>query len=128
MRPILLAKNKVASNTPANTPSAKLCVYTTTATVVIITILVDNGNLRMSFTELQEKVPIDTIIITATSAAIGICLIQSLKNTTIINKKKPATKVDKRPRPPDLMLITDCPIIAQPAIPPNKPAPILAIP
>src|SRR5690554_4590946 len=99
--------SKVVSNTSVNTPSDRLCVYASTVTVVIITILVDNENLRMSFTELQEKVPIDTIIITATSAAIGICLIQSLKNTTIINKKKPATKVDKRPRPPDLMLITD---------------------
>src|SRR5699024_4567483 len=32
------------------------------------------------------------------------------------------------PLPPDFTLITDCPIIAQPAIPPKKPVTILAIP
>src|SRR3546814_20338810 len=44
------------------------------------------------------------------------------------NRKAPAVKVDKRPRPPDVTLITDCPIIAQPPMPPKKAATILAPP
>ncbi len=43
-------------------------------------------------------------------------------------KNSPAISVDSLPRPPDFTLITDCPIIAQPAIPPKKPLIILAIP
>ena len=42
-----------------------------------------------------------------TSAAIGIKLTQSLKNTTIMSNIAPARKVDKRVRPPDFTLITD---------------------
>nr|AAM08080.1 hypothetical protein [Providencia rettgeri] len=44
------------------------------------------------------------------------------------SKNIPAEKLDKRPRPPDFTLIIDWPIIAQPAIPPSKPEPMLAIP
>ena len=44
------------------------------------------------------------------------------------SKNAPAKKVESRPLPPDLTLITDCPIIAQPAMPPKNPATILAIP
>ena len=40
----------------------------------------------------------------------------------------PAQKVDKRPRPPDFTLITDWPIMAQPAMPPMKPVAMLATP
>src|SRR5690625_7766639 len=90
---------------------AKLWVKTTTTTVAIMTIFVDRGCFLRSLTELHEKVPIDTMIITATKAAMGICLSHSSKNTIKINKKTPAEKVDKRPRPPDFTLITDCPII-----------------
>src|SRR5690606_23884090 len=127
-RPILLAKNRAANNTPTKTPMARLCVVTTTATVVIITTLVEIGCFLMFFSESHEKVPIETIIITATKAAIGICFIQLSKNRTIINKKTPAARVDRRPRPPDFTLMIDWPIIAQPAMPPNKPEPMLAIP
>ena len=93
-----------------------------------ITILVDIGCFLKSVIELHEKVPIATIIITATKAAIGICFNHGPRNTTIINKNTPADSVDNRPRPPDFILIIDCPIIAQPAIPPRKPVNILATP
>lgn len=70
----------------------------------------------------------ETMIITATSAAMGIWPTQSLRNTTISNSTTPAISVDRRVRPPDFTLITDCPIIAQPAMPPNSPETILAMP
>ena len=123
-----MAKNNDANKTPTNTPRARLWLQTTTTTVAIMTVLVDNGFCLKSRIDFQLNVPIDTMIITATSAAIGIRSIHWSRNTTIISKKLPAIKVDKRPRPPDLILITDCPIIAQPAIPPKSPAPILAMP
>jgi hypothetical protein len=53
---------------------------------------------------------------------------QSPRNTTINSRKTPAMKVDSRPRPPDFTLITDWPIIAQPAMPPMKPVAKLATP
>ena len=68
------------------------------------------------------------MIITATNAAMGICRTQSLKNNKSSSRKMPALSVDKRPRPPDFTLITDWPIIAQPAMPPRKPLAILATP
>ncbi|MCY1423353.1 hypothetical protein D9M71_390620 [compost metagenome] len=82
-------------------------VKTTTTTVATITMLVESGNLRRLRSESQLKVPIDTMIITATSAAMGIWLTQSLRNTTINSSTTPAIRVDKRVRPPDFTLITD---------------------
>src|SRR5690554_769606 len=128
MSPTLRAKNKALSNTPSNTPNAKLWVTTTTATVLSITIEELFGWLRKATTDDQLKVPIDTMIITATTAALGICATQSPKKTTSISKNTPAIKVDKRVRPPDLTLITDCPIMAQPAMPPKNPEAMLAVP
>ena len=76
----------------------------------------------------QLKVPIETMIITATSAAIGIRATIGPANTTMTSRTTPAISVDRRPRPPDFTLITDWPIIAQPAMPPSKPAAMLAMP
>ncbi len=76
----------------------------------------------------QSNVAIDTIIITATSDAIGMIEIISLIKTTIIKRAIPATKVESLPLPPDFTLMTDCPIIAHPAMPPIHPLAILAIP
>ena len=83
---------------------------------------------RRFLIEDQLKVPIDTMIMTATSAAIGIRLTRSPINTMRMSRMMPAAKVERRPRPPDCTLITDCPIIAQPAMPPKKPATMLATP
>src|SRR5690606_24705719 len=116
------------SSTPASTPNARLWVTTTTATVTSMTILVDSGYFFRSVMEDQLKVPIETMIITATRAAMGIWLTQSLRNTTRTNSTAPATRQDNRVRPPDFTLITDWPIMAQPAIPPMSPEAILATP
>src|SRR5690606_40178769 len=89
-------------------------------TVASITRLLLAGCSRRLRKDSQLKVPIDTIIITATNAAIGICDTHSSRNTTRISSMTPATSVDRRPRPPDFTLITDWPIIAQPAMPPRK--------
>ncbi len=124
----LLAKNSDASNTPTNTPKARLCVQTTTITVLIMTTLVESGYFFRLRMDCQSNVPIETIIITATSAAMGMRATQSLRKTTRTNKTDPATRVDRRPRPPDLTLITDWPIMAHPAMPPRSPEPILAMP
>ena len=78
--------------------------------------------------EMEPLMGPDTMIMTATSAAMGIWRTQSLKNSSNSNKKMPALSVDRRPRPPDFTLMTDCPIIAQPAIPPRKPLAMLATP
>jgi len=111
-----------------STPWARSCVATVTTTVASITALELFGCSRRLRTESQLKVPIETMIITATSAAMGICLTHSPRNTTRISRTTPATSVDRRPRPPDFTLITLWPIMAQPAMPPMKPVAMLATP
>ena len=68
------------------------------------------------------------MIITATRAAIGICRTQSLSTRMRKSRNTPANRDESRPRPPDLTLMTDWPIIAQPAMPPKKPATMLPTP
>ena len=64
----------------------------------------------------------------ATSAGIGICPTMSPSTTMRNSSIAPAVNVDSLPRPPDFTLIIDCPIIAQPAMPPMKPVQVLASP
>ena len=116
------------SSTPTPTPSARLCVPTTVITVASITRLERRGCLRKSFSELQLNVPIDTMIMMATSAGIGISPTMSPSTTSRNSRNAPAVKVDSRPRPPERTLITDWPIMAQPAMPPKKPVMKLAMP
>jgi|GEM_PF-6868722 len=78
--------------------------------------------------EAQLKVPMETMIITATSAGIGMRPTQGPSTASRNSRKAPATKVDSRPRPPELTLITDWPIMAQPPMPPNRAATMLALP
>ena len=78
--------------------------------------------------EFQLNVPIDTMIITATSAGMGICPTTGPSTASRNSRKAPATKVDSRLRPPDVTLITDCPIIAHPPMPPTSAAATLAPP
>ena len=47
----------------------------------------------------HEKVPIDTMIMIATSAGIGICATQSPRNTTRISSTVPAGKAPSQPGP-----------------------------
>ncbi|VTR26583.1 Uncharacterised protein [Actinobacillus pleuropneumoniae] len=44
------------------------------------------------------------------------------------SRNTPETKVDNRVRPPDFTLITVCPIMAQPAMPPKNPVITLEMP
>ncbi len=127
-RDTLVAKLSEAISTPVSTPKARLCVATTTATVASMTTLVERGCVRRLAMERQENVPMETIIITATSAAIGIWETQLRRNTIRQSSTTPAVRVESRPRPPDFTLITDCPIIAQPAIPPIKDVQMFAMP
>ncbi len=73
IRPTLRAKNSADSSTPVSTPLARSCVATVTITVPSITSEELLGCSRNSANERQWKVPMLTMIITATSAAIGIC-------------------------------------------------------
>ena len=69
-----------------------------------------------------------TINITPTSAAIGIISIKEEVYKININKNKAAAIPAILVLPPDLTLIIDCPIIAQPPIPPKNPVTVLAKP
>src|SRR5699024_1229082 len=112
-REILATKMKVLKMTPITTPIAKLLVYKITATVTIITTDSDFGACFKIVNELQLNVVIATIIIIPTRTGMGISTTISPKTIIKNNKNAPATKVDKRPRPPDFTLITDRPINAQ---------------
>ena len=113
--------------TPAITAIARSC-HTVIAETLMSTNASAFGILPIILKLLQAKVPITTINITPTRAAIGMSSITLDPNKTKINKDSAATIPDKRPRPPELTLIIDCPIIAHPPIPPNKPFRKLALP
>ncbi len=83
---------------------------------------------RTILSEAHSKVPITTINMTPTNAAIEIISISGARKSTNISKQTAAVMPDSRPRPPELTLISDWPIIAQPPMPPNKPHTKLAAP
>ena len=124
----LRAKKMPESSTPTRTPCARSWVATVTATVASMTMLELFGCTRRSASDLHEKVPIETMTITATSAAIGMVRTTSPSTRMRKSRKQPAKSVDRRPRPPDFTLMTDWPIMAQPAMPPNRPATMFAAP
>ena len=68
------------------------------------------------------------LIITATRAAIGICLSQGPASRIIASRLTPENRVESRVRPPLSTFITDWPTRAQPAMPPNRDATIFAMP
>ena len=77
----------------------------------------------------QSIVPTETMIITATSAAIGILATAPPNPTTRTSRNTPARNVEIRVRAPEtLTLIIVWPIMAQPPIPPNKPVTMFATP
>ncbi len=80
---------------------------TTTTTVDTMTMEDERGWVRSVLIDDHENVPIETMIITATSAAIGIWLTRSPSTTMRKSRKTPAQKLDSRPRPPDFTLIID---------------------
>ena len=113
------------------TPIARLWVQTVTTTVVTMTAVSLLGS-RLSVlgaTLCQLKVATETMIMTATKAAIGIIPTRSPNPTTRMRRKRPARKVEIRVRAPEaLTLIMVCPTMAQPPIPPKKPESMLATP
>ena len=120
-----------ATFTPAMTPYARLPVATVTATVTSMTMFSLSG-IRLSVAGwmlCQSKVPTETMIITATSTAIGIRPTASPSPTTRPSRKRPAKNVEMRVRAPEtLTLIIVWPIIAQPPMPPMRPLAMLAMP
>ncbi len=77
---------------------ARLWVIRVAATVVTMTVVSPQGmRLRAAGVMLcQSKVGTDTMIITATSAAIGITATTSPRATTRIRRNVPARNVDRR--------------------------------
>ena len=110
---------------------ARLWVATTTTTVATMTMVSLLGIRRSVAGRMlcQSKVPTETMIMTATSAAIGMTATTSPRPTTRISRKTPARKVEIRVRAPEaLTLIIVWPIMAQPPMPPKKPVTMLATP
>ena len=102
-----------------------------TTTVDSITPVSDFGIRRRvrGWIECQSKVPTETMIITATRAAIGISATTSPMPTTRTSRNVPARKVESRVRAPETFtLIMVWPIIAQPPMPPKKPVMTFAAP
>ena len=113
--------------TPAITATAK-SFQTVIPETMTITKASEKGILFKIRKLLQANVPITTINITPTKAAIGICSISGAPYNTKISKAIAAVAPESLPRPPESTLIIDCPIMAQPPIPPNNPLRILALP
>ncbi|MCY1433424.1 hypothetical protein D9M71_494520 [compost metagenome] len=94
-------------------------------TVITVTAMITstsfNGTLFSTRNEAQAKVCCDTTNITPTSAASGMRSISGDRNRMNNRIDTPATTPDKRPRPPELRLITVWPIMAHPPMPPNAP-------
>src|SRR6195952_1071883 len=127
-RATLKAKKTPLSTTPIATPTARLDVATVTPTVATMTALDTLGWVTRVRSDDQSKVSIDTMTMMATSAATGTCDTQGFSATIRISRSAPANKVESRPRPPYFTLLTVCPIIPQPAMPPNRLAARLARP
>ena len=69
----------------------------------------------------QAKVSITIINITPIKAAMGTCSINLSVKRIKVSNVSAIIIPDKRPLPPALMLITVCPIIPQPPVPPKSP-------
>ena len=106
--------------TPTKTATAR-SVKTVTAETKTMTNASDIGTLCNTRKLDHSNVPRTTINMTPTSAATGTISISPEANNTNASKTSAAVTPDVRPRPPEFMLIIDCPIIAQPPMPPKKP-------
>lgn len=91
-------------------------------------IISEIGYLLRIFTLTHSNVPIDTMIISPVSAAIGSRSTKDAPN--MINMRRPteATIPERRARAPLEIFIRLCPIMAQPPIPEKNPDVIFAIP
>ena len=86
------------------------------------------GTLARILIEFHAKVPITTMNITPTSAASGISSITDDPTRMKSSRQTAAATPAIRVRPPEFTLIIDCPIMAQPPMPPKKPVTTLAVP
>ena len=95
----------IATLTPTSTPMARLLVSTVTSTVVSITMFSLCGmRLRVEgLTLCQSNVATETMIITATSAAMGMRPTAGPKPTTRISRNTPARNVEMRVRAPETL-------------------------
>jgi hypothetical protein len=105
--PTLRAKKIALSRTPTKTPIERSWVKTTVTTVANITRLSVIGITRSFWSDFQSKVPTETVIITATSAPMGIRATHLPSTTTKKSRKMPAARVESRLRPPERTLMTD---------------------
>ena len=121
------ANTKADMITPAITAMAKSC-HTVIAETAISTNASGRGILCRILKLLQAKVPITTINITPTSAAIGILSITGDPTKMNTRSASAADIPDSLPLPPEFTLMIDWPIMAQPPIPPKNPFKILALP
>src|SRR5699024_6242170 len=125
---IFVAKNNALNMTPTMTPRARLLVNRTMMTVRIMTNASVLGAFIVYLNEPQSNVPMETMTMMPARIGIGICTTQSPRTIIRNIRNAPAVNVDRRVVAPDLTLITDCPIIAHPPMPPKKPVMKLAMP
>src|SRR5699024_1701740 len=78
--------------------------------------------------EPQSNVPMDTMTMMPAKIGMGICTTQSPRTMIRNMRNAPAVNVESRVVAPAPTLITDCPIIAHPPMPPKKPVMKLAMP
>ena len=114
--------------TPTSTASARLCAKTVISTTVTITSMSALGIRLNILIDAHSNVPITTMNMTPTSAAIGIMPIHGPRKRMKASSSSAATMPERRLRPPEFTLIRDWPIMAQPPIPPNTPQVMLAMP
>ena len=114
--------------TPTNTAKAKLCRNTVINETNTITTTSCVGICPKVLKLAHSNVPMATITITPVNAAIGNCSIIGAPYIMNISNNSDATIPDNRCLAPEDILINDCPIIAHPPIPENKPVTKFAVP
>ena len=111
------ANTKAEMITPINTAKAKLCKTTVIKVTKIITKISDLGILLKALKLAHSKVPIATITITPTKAAIGTSSITGAPNRIIRRIVSAAIIPDNRALEPADKLTKVCAIIGHPPIP-----------
>ena len=122
------AKTKAEIITPIKTAKAKLCNKIVITATSIPTNISCFGILLIILKLIHSKVPIATITITPTRAAIGNCSIIGAPNKIITRIVSAATIPDKRAREPAERFTNVCAIMGQPPIPKKNPFSTLAPP
>ena len=117
-----------ATMTPANTANARLCIKMVIRMTMIMTTMSLVGIFPKVLSEDHSKVPMTTMNMTPTSAALGITAMTGDPTMTNSSRKSAAERPESLDRPPELMLIIDWPIIAQPPMPEKKPDTMLPAP